>query len=154
NLGDGPSGLTYYPGVGFGDKYKGHFFLADFRGGPGNSGIRTFKNEPNGASFKLVDGGQFIWGTLPTDVEFGYDGGLYFSDWVDGWGRPRKGRIYKVTDPEGIKNPAVAEVKKLFAEGFEQRSAEELAKLLGHADQRVRQEAQFTLAERGQVSGK
>jgi quinoprotein glucose dehydrogenase len=152
NLGDGPSGLTHYPGTGFTDKYKGHFFLADFRGGPGNSGVRTFKNEPAGASFKFVDGGQFLWNILPTDVDFGYDGGLYVADWVDGWGLPKKGRLYKITDPEGQKNPAVAEVKKLFAEGFEQRSAEELAKLLGHVDQRVRQEAQFALAERGKAS--
>lgn len=152
NLGDGPSGLVYYPGTGFGDKYRGHFFLADFRGGPGNSGIRTFKNEPNGASFKLVDGGQFLWGVLPTDVDFGYDGKMYICDWVDGWGLPKRGRIYTLTDPEGIKNPAVAETKKIFAEGFEKRTGEELAKLLGHADQRVRQEVQFTLAERGKDS--
>jgi quinoprotein glucose dehydrogenase len=152
NLGDGPSGLTHYPGTGFSDKYKGHFFLADFRGGPGNSGVRTFKNEPAGATFKLVDNSQFLWSILPTDVEFGYDGGLYVSDWVDGWGLPKKGRLYKITDPEGQKNPIVAEVKKLFAEGFEKRPADELGKLLGHADQRVRQEAQFALAERGQPS--
>lgn len=152
NLGDGPSGIVHYPGTGFGEKYKGHFFLADFRGGPGNSGIRTFKNEPNGASFKLVNSSQFLWNILATDVDFGYDGNLYVSDWVDGWGLPKKGRIYKVIDPEGQKNPLVAEVKKLFADGFEKRPAAELAKLLGHADQRVRQEAQFTLAERGQES--
>ena len=38
-------------------------------------------------------------------------------------------------------------MKKLLAEGFTKRPATELAKLLEHADMRVRQEAQFALAE-------
>ena len=42
NLADGPSGLTFYPGVGLPDQYQGHFFMADFRGTAGNSGIRSF----------------------------------------------------------------------------------------------------------------
>ena len=43
----------------------------------------------------------------------------------------------------------MAEAKKLLAEGFEKRKADELKKLLAHADRRVRQEAQFALAARG-----
>ena len=34
NIGDGPSGLVYYPGTGLPDKYQGHFFMCDFRGTP------------------------------------------------------------------------------------------------------------------------
>ena len=55
NLGDGPSGLTFYPGVGLSDRYQGHFFMADFRGTAGNSGIRSFTNTPKGATFELTD---------------------------------------------------------------------------------------------------
>ena len=47
-----------------------------------------------------------------------------------------------------MKNPAVAEAKKLLAEGFEKKSIEELAKLLEFPHQQVRQEAQFELASR------
>ena len=49
NLADGPSGLTYYPGWGLSERYQNHFFLADFRGGASNSGIRSFTVKPNGA---------------------------------------------------------------------------------------------------------
>ena len=38
NISNGPSGLTYNPGTGLSAKYKGHFFLSDFRGGASASG--------------------------------------------------------------------------------------------------------------------
>ena len=55
NLGDGPSGLTFYPGVGLSKQYDDHFFMADFRGASPNSGIRSFANKAKGATFELVD---------------------------------------------------------------------------------------------------
>jgi quinoprotein glucose dehydrogenase len=55
-------------------------------------------------------------------------------------------------DAGAAKKPAVAEVKKLLAEGFEGRSGTELVKLLAHPDMRVRQEAQFAFADRGAAS--
>ena len=148
NLSDGPSGLAYYPGTGMPERYKGHFFLCDFRGTPGNSGIRSLAVEPKGAGFNVVDSQQFCWSVLATDVDFGPDG-MYLSDWVDGWNGPGKGRIYRLFDPQQIASPAALEARQLIAEGFTQRPLAELAKLLAHADQRVRQEAQFALAERG-----
>ena len=48
-----------------------------------------------------------------------------------------------------MKNPAVAEAKKLLAEGFEKKTIEELVKLLGHPHRGVRLEAQFALAAKG-----
>ena len=149
NIADGPAGLVHYPGTGFGDRYKGHFFLCDFRGAANISGIHSFTNNPKGAGFELVDHEKFVWNTLATDVDFTSDGAMYILDWVEGWAGPRKGRIFKVTDPEHLHDPAVLSTKKLIAEGFAQRSPEELAKLLEHADQRVRLEAQFALAEKG-----
>jgi quinoprotein glucose dehydrogenase len=149
NITSGPSGLTYYPGTGLPDTYKGHFFLVDFRGGRG-SGIHTFANKQNGATFDCVDHEMFVGEGLPTDTDFGVDGGLYFSDWVTGWGLTGKGRLYRVYEPNSAKAPIVAETKKLRAEGFEKRDARELVRLLAHADKRVRQEAQFELAARGE----
>jgi quinoprotein glucose dehydrogenase len=90
----------------------------------------------------------FVKNMVPTDCEFGPDGAFYFSDWVGGWSPPGKGRIFKVTDPEAMKNPAVAEAKKLLAEGFEKMSVDELAKLLGHPHQQVRLEAQYEMMAR------
>jgi len=85
---------------------------------------------------------------VPTDCEFGPAGSFYWSDWVSGWAPQNRGRIFRVEDPEGQKNPAVAEAKKLLAEGFEKLKVEELAKLLGHPHQQVRLEAQYELATR------
>jgi quinoprotein glucose dehydrogenase len=151
NITSGPSGLTYYPGTGLPDSYKGHFFLVDFRGGRG-SGIHTFVNKQHGAGFDCADHEIFIGEGLPTDTDFGTDGGLYFSDWVSGWGMTGKGRIYRVYEPNSAKAAIVAETKKLRADGFEKRDVRELVRLLSHADKRVRQEAQFELAARGEKS--
>jgi quinoprotein glucose dehydrogenase len=149
NIVNGPSGFTAYPGVGLSERYKGHFFLANFSGGPGNSGIFSFGIKPKGASFEMVDDHKFVWNVLATDCDFGPDGAFYISDWVDGWNLPGKGRLYKVTDPEAMKDPKVAEAKKLLAEGFDNKSVDELVKLLGHPHRQVRMEAQFALAANG-----
>ncbi len=149
NLGNGPSGLAAYPGVGLPQQYDGYFFLADFRGSKANSGIRSFTVKPKGASFELADSDWFIKGVLATDVDFGYDGRVYLSDWIEGWGGTGKGRIYAGAMPEAV---AAAEVAKLFREGFAERSPAELERLLAHADRRVRQRAQFALAEQNQAA--
>ena len=145
NIADGPSGLTYYPGVGLSDRYKGHFFLADFRGTAGNSGIRSFAVKPKGASFELTDSHQFIWSILATDVEFAYDGGIYITDWVNGWDGEGKGRLYRFSDSKHAAEAAKSAA--IMKAGFGHRSTDELVELLGHADKRVRQEAQFALAK-------
>ncbi len=152
HIADGPSGLCYnYGAVALPDRYAGHFFLADFRGSSGGSGIRSFAVKPKGAAFEMTDQHQFVWSVLATDCEFGPDGGFYVSDWTEGWELTGKGRIYRFADPEAAKKPAVAEVKRLLAEGFDWRTPQELAKLLSHADMRVRLEAQFALADKRAV---
>ena len=146
NISDGPSGLAHDPGTGLPAQYRDHFFLVDFRGGAGTSGVRSFANKPKGASFELVDAQEFAWNLLATDADFGPDGALYVSDWVTGWNKTGKGRIWKVAGQEA--DPRSAEVKALIGAGMGNRPVQELARLLGHADQRVRQEAQFELADR------
>ena len=148
HFGNGPAGITHYPGVGLSDKYKDHFFATDFTASPANSLIWAVAVKPKGASFEVVKSEPFVRGMVPTDCEFGPDGAFYWSDWVGGWNPPNKGRIFRVSDPVAMKNPAVAEARKLIAEGFEKRTNDELAKLLEHPHQQVRQEAQFELAGR------
>ena len=145
-VGNGPSGLTFDPGTGFPSPWREKFFLANFSGSPSpNSGVFAFSVKPQGAGFELEHNEKFWWKFLPTDVDFGYDGCLYATDWINGWEGTGKGRIYRLYQPEERNQPVVAQVKKLFAEGFEQRPNAELVKLLAHADRRVRQEAQFAL---------
>ena len=148
---DGPSGLTHYPGTGLDDRYRDHFFLADFRGQASNSGIRSFSVIPKGASFELVGGEQFIWSILATDVDFGLDGGVYVSDWVDGWDGSGKGRIYRFRDLKNSQLPIVKEVSNLMKEGFDSRSLQQLGQLLGHPDYRIRQRAQMALVKKNAV---
>ena len=150
NIGSGPSGLTYNPGLGLGAEYADTFFMCDFRGSAGGSGVHTIRMAANGASFKVEKTGQLIWRVLVTDAEFGPDGNLYISDWVEGWGLPNKGRIYRVSNPapEPAAAKAATETKGLLAAGFEKSTVPELARLLGHTDQRVRMDAQFELVAR------
>jgi len=149
NIADGPSGAAYFPGTGLPPEYAGHFFLVDFRGGAANSGVHTFTLQPKGAGFELVNREHFLWNILATDVKFGVDGGVYVSDWVEGWGLTGKGRLYRVHDTAVDKDPLVLDTKRLLAEGTDKRSNKELERLLEHADMRVRQDAQFALAARG-----
>ncbi len=154
HIGDGPSGFCYnYGCTALPDRYARHFFLCDFRGTPSMSGVRSFAVKPKGAGFEMVDQHECIWSVLATDCDFGPDGGLYVSDWVQGWEGTGKGRIYRIADPAKRNSTAVQEVKKLLAEGFESREDEELAKLLEHPDMRVRMEAQFELVARAGTVG-
>lgn len=152
NFADGPSGLAFDPGTGMTEHFRGRFMLCDFRGGPGNSGVRTFRNKPKGASFELVDDEQTFWNVLATDVDFNTDGTILLSDWVNGWNGENKGRLYTFSAPEAAKSPIVLEVKKLLAEGFAHRDTAELVKLVAHADRRVRQESQFALVEKNEAA--
>ena len=150
HVSSGPCGLVYNPGaVALPAKYDNYFFLGDYRASPNKSGVHAFRCEPAGAGFSMVDAHAFVWGVACTDVDFSYDGKFYIADFVGGWTGSGTGYMYTLHDPK-IANPAISDVRKLFAEGFEQRTDDELYKLLFHVDQRVRQRAQFALAERGE----
>ena len=152
NFADGPSGFCHYPGVGLADEYKGHFFLCDFRGNSSGSGVWNFTTKPKGAAFEMVNPRHFVWQVLATDCDFGPDCSLYISDWTEGWGLPGKGRIYKVSDPAEQQKDNVGEVKQIFARGFNDLSVEDLTKLLEHAHQQIRLEAQFAIVEKRKAS--
>jgi len=141
----GPSGLAFYPGTGFGDRLKGAFLHCDFPGG-----VVSFTVKPRGASFEVDRKEKFLWGCWPTDVDFGPDGAAYAMDWVAGWGKPMKGRIYRVTARDA--DPRSGTVKRLLGEGMTRRNETELLGLLGNDDRRVRLEAQWELASRGTKS--
>jgi quinoprotein glucose dehydrogenase len=151
NIANGPSGVAFYPGVGLPPQYDNHFFLCDFKGAAANSLIHSFAIKGHGAGFEMIDRDVLVSNVLPTDVGFGPDCRIYFSDWVNGWPPPGKGRLYRLFDESRAQSALVLETKTLIAEGMEHRSQEELIQLLSHPDQRVRQEAQFALADTGAV---
>ncbi|CAN5507953.1 c-type cytochrome [soil metagenome] len=147
HFGNGPSGITHYPGVGLNDKYKDHFFATDFTSSAASSKIWSLGLKPKGASFEVVDLQPFVSNMVPTDCEFGPDGAFYWSDWTGGWNPPMKGRLFKAVDAEAMKNPAVKEAQELIAKGMGGKTEEEeLLKLLDHPHFNVRQEAQYELS--------
>jgi quinoprotein glucose dehydrogenase len=151
NIPDGPSGVVHYPGTGLPAEFKGAFFVCGFKGSSARSAISWWTVKEDGAGF--APGRQpapFVDHAQATDVDFGPDSKIYFSEWGEGWEGTGRGRIFTVAHEESLKAqaPQVAEVQKLLGEGFKQRPSAELARLLGHADQRIRLRAQWALAAR------
>ncbi|HBE67613.1 MAG TPA: glucose dehydrogenase [Planctomycetaceae bacterium] len=152
NISDGPSGLTCYPGTGLTGDYANCFFLADFRGGPVNSGIRLIRTQPKGAFWEVERSEQPIWSILATDIDFGPDGAIWICDWVNGWVGEGKGRVYRFFDPQAQEQAVVKEVKELLSAGFKDVDTNRLRELLEHPDRRIRLESQWELASRGDLA--
>jgi putative membrane-bound dehydrogenase-like protein len=145
----GPAGMVYNPGTALSERWRKHFFVAEFTGSAANSKIHAFALNPSGAGFTLGEDTTLVSGILTTGIEFGPDGSLYVADWIDGWGTKDRGRVWKLDTPAAAATPERATTRALLAAGFADRSAAELSDLLGNADMRVRLEAQFELAGRG-----
>ena len=148
HIGNGPSGVAFYPGTGLSDDYQGKMFLCDYNGSAARTGVYAFGFRPSGASFKIDNLHRFLWGLSCSDVAFGPDG-LYVADWAASWNPAGKGRIYRVYNPLPVARDAVQQTKNLLAAGMQDRTNPELIALLAHADRRVRLEAQLELADRG-----
>ena len=148
----GPSGLVYAPGTGFSDNYQRRFYLCDFRGQATGSGIHSFKVNTSGAGFTLGETEHFVWDILTPDCDFGPDGRMYIADWVHGWPKSERGRIYRLSETATVNDANALSTQKLLSEGFTKTRGEQLVALLRHPDMRIRQEAQFNLADRGAES--
>ncbi len=148
NVANGPSGLACYPGTGLPAKYAGHFFLCNFSGSEEWSGVYDVSVKPKGSAYEIGNVERFVWRPLATDCDFGWEGGLYVTDWVAGWNQTGKGRIWRFSEPTSAADPIVKQVKELMRSGMRGRPTDELRDLLAHADRRVRQEAHLELATR------
>jgi quinoprotein glucose dehydrogenase len=152
NIADGPSGLAYDPGQGLPARYRDCFFLCDFRGGSSYSGVHALRLQRHGAGFALVSWQKPIWGVLCTDVDFAPDGSMYVLDWVSGWNKTGKARIYRVRTPAMANDLALRGTAQLLAGDLKARGEAQLGSLLAHADRRVRQAAQFALVDLGAIA--
>jgi quinoprotein glucose dehydrogenase len=147
----GPAGMTYNPGTAFNDQWKDHFFVVEFVGSATRAGVNAFTLKPKGASFELASDKNVFRGVLATGLDFGPDGALYMSDWIEGWGLKQKGRVWKLDTPDTAGNAIRTETKTLLAADLRKESTEKLVELLNHVDMRVRQKAQFALVENQQL---
>lgn len=145
----GPAGFAYNPGTALSDEWKETFFVMSFRGSMSNSPVYGFTLEQKGASFELATDQEVLTGILAVGLDFGPDGALYMTDWIEGWNQNDEGRIWKLDTPAEANSEIRLETKNLLAEDFGQRSLEDLTTLLEHEDMRVRQKAQFELVGQG-----
>jgi quinoprotein glucose dehydrogenase len=148
HLTDGPSGLVHYPGTGLPADCAGAFFVCDFLGASGRSGVREFHLEQSGAGYRLARDSMFAQGVLATDCDFGPDGNLYVVDWLEGWTGTGKGRIYRIESDDARATKERGELRDALAR-IEQADTKELLALLAHADMRVRLAAQRRLVSMG-----
>lgn len=152
HIGAGPSGMLHYPGLGESDRYTNAIFMVDYYGS--GATVHAFKPVADGATFKTSDKHAYYSGVTVTDIDFGYDGRMYLSDWGGGWEPNPNGNIFTITNTTALNDPtqadAIAQVRELFNSGFSQRAPDELMQLLAHRDQRVRLAAQYELASRGE----
>src|SRR4051794_20077030 len=116
-----PTGICFYEGTLFGEKYRGQLIHAD----AGPREIRCFHIKPKGAGYELekellltsTDG----W-FRPSDVCVAPDGSIFVADWYDpgvgghGMGDWTRGRIFRLT-PKGHTGYKVPEVKLDTKEG-------------------------------------
>ncbi len=145
----GPAGMAYNPGTALNERWNDHFFVMSFRGSISNSPLYAFTLQESGASFELETDQEVMRGILAVGIDFGPDGSLYLADWIQGWERNERGRIWKLDSKEDRESGIKITTKELLAEDFGNRPAEELVQLLEHEDMRVRQKSQFELADRG-----
>ncbi len=146
NFTSGPSGFAFQPGTALGGSFRDHFFICDYKGGPAASGVHAFTVEQTGASYQLDRQRKLLWGLAATDIDFGFQGTAYLTDYVGGWVSAKQGQVVALNPPSP--HPAAQEVAQLVAEGFRHRTTNELKDLIAHPDQRVRLRAQFALTEK------
>ena len=119
-------------GTGLG-TIPGHLLHADFReesapsesnrtalfrmaAGPGDNGSPTWLQDNS-----VTNQSGKLWDLYPVDVTFPPDGGVVVADWVEGREKTGKGRLWRVTDPQLAHDPAIAETRRLLAEGMTHR---------------------------------
>ena len=145
NYHSGPAGMVYNPGTGLTEEWRDHFFVAEYTGSPARSNVHAFRLEERGASFELASDTVVVNGILTVGMDWAPDGSLFMADWIQGWDSKGTGRIWRLSAPG---TPLKEETRRLLEENFGDKGEQELFDLLAHPDMRIRQKAQFELADR------
>lgn len=141
---NGPAGFLWEPGTALGAALRGKFFLNQFPSGE----LSALTIEPKGASFVQTAEEPINKGVMGIGMAWGPEGAIYMADWDGGYPLDEIGAVWKVDQKEGKDETARQEVAALLKAGFGKTELRDLLALLGHADQRVRVEAQLELVKR------
>lgn len=150
HVANGPSGVTWLTGESIPADLRGKFLLSNYRGASDNCNLLLIAAKPKGAGYVAAEEREIVRGIGASDVELGYDGNLYICDFGGGWSVNENGSIQVAVSKNAAEREAGAKVAAMFKEGFVNRGVDELRSLLGHSDRRVRQAAQFALADKGE----
>jgi mono/diheme cytochrome c family protein len=149
NYVDGPAGFAYNPGSALTEHFEKAFFVTQFPAGI----VRAFWLEPNGAGFRMQREEVVARDANFVGCNFGPDGGLYVVDWQGGYPMNDKGAVWRIDDPEARESPGRREVADWLRDGPSEVPVAALRRRLGHADQRIRLDAQWELVRRRDWSG-
>jgi quinoprotein glucose dehydrogenase len=152
HLGNGPSGVTWVTGETLPADVKNSFLMTDYKGSPSKCKVWIAKLKEKGAGFKLASSKTLVDNVGISDVAQGYDGNLYFADYGGGWSVNKNGSVQVIRPKDKELKRAGKAVAQLMTDGFSHRSLPELSALLEHADQRIRQAAQFAMVEKGELA--
>ena len=153
HVANGPSGVTWLTGESLPADLRGKFLLSNYRGASDNCNLLLIATEAKGAGYVASEEREIVKGVGASDVELGYDGNLYLCDFGGGWSVNENGSIQVAASKNAAEREAGAKVAALFKEGFGKRNFAELRELLSHPDRRVRQAAQFAIADKGAEGG-
>ena len=145
---NGPCGLVYNPGPGWGGNFEEAFMATFFTGSSANSKVEAFWMDRNQSSYKLSKTHQLVGGIVPTGLEFGPDGALYVIDWKDGYEKKPSGRIWRITPENQSLQNQQGSIRQIIQSDWTGKSEYELSQFLDHPDMRIRQLAQFELVSR------
>lgn len=150
HVANGPSGVTWLTGESLPADLRGKFLLSNYRGASDNCNLLLISTQAKGAGYVATEEREIVRGIGASDVELGYDGNLYICDFGGGWSVNENGSIQVAGSKNAAEREAGSRVAAMFKEGFENREVGALRELLSHSDRRVRQAAQFALADRGE----
>ncbi|MDC0275980.1 HEAT repeat domain-containing protein [Verrucomicrobiales bacterium] len=148
HVGNGPSGVEWMTGDAIPGNLRGEFLMVNYRGAANNCAVLAVGMKPWGAGYTSTTVRSIVSGVGVADVELGYDGKLYMADFGAGWSINNNASVQVAEAKDEALRERGAAVAKLVKTGLSKTEANEVAALLGHADQRVRQMAQFELVKR------
>ena len=138
NYSDGPAGFLHEPGHALDGDLRGHFFLDQFPKGK----MDAFTLEPDRDGFKQTNLRVVSSGIMGVGMAWGTDGRGYFADWMGGYPLDGKGAVWRFDVAPNVDKSSEEFLSKPFEVAVPK---DELIKLLGHRDQRVRVNASIRL---------